>query len=83
MFLLNFDIYCPTVQPSRFRWDSPDLARKQIPNPYQSAIRIGKILIFSYMFRYFQMDSYDTYRKTPNGVYFTETDVQKTAKKTT
>ena len=29
------------------------------------------------------MNSYDTYSQTPNGVYFTETDVQKTAKKTT
>ena len=29
------------------------------------------------------MNSYDTYSKTPNGVNFTETDVQKTAKKTT
>ena len=54
MFSLNFDIYCSTVQPSRFRRDSPDLASKLIPNPNQSVIRIGKnpdfftyVLIFS------------------------------------
>ena len=34
MFSLIFDIYCPTVQPSWFRRDSPDLASKLIPNPW-------------------------------------------------
>ena len=46
----------------------------EILNPDQYAIGIG-------LFWYFQMNSYDSYTRTPNRVYSTETDILKTLKK--
>ena len=49
----------------------PDYVGK-IPSPDQYAIGIGKIPMFTSVV-IFQMNSFDTYRKTSNGVYLTET----------